>query len=283
MTLYRNGIVAMLVLLTFSLSSPSASLAEDDEKGGKQHKINWTKGPATGSLEGWAEINVPDGYILANGKDTRALMVAMGNIVSGNEVGFLAPTNIAWFIVFEFDEVGYIKDDEKKDLQAESMLKNIQASTEESNKIRRGNGHPGITIIGWEKEPHYNEQTHNLEWSIRAKDDNNEMILNHNTRLLGRKGVMKATLVVAPDKLPEVLPDFNSRIAEFQFKSGQKYSEFRQGDKIAKYGLAALVAGGAAAVAVKTGLLQKLLKPLIIAAAAAGIWIKKLFSRKKSE
>lgn len=279
----------LAVLLALASTLPLIAFAERGEGKEDKRQINWVTGPTTGTLESWGEIKIPEGYMLANGDDTRVLMQAMGNLTSGKEVGFMAQTNVfsasnsTWFIIFEFDEVGYIKDDEKKDLQADAMLENMKKGAEESNKLRRRNGFSGLTIIGWEQPPHYNEQTHNLEWSIKAKDDNNELVLNHNTRLLGRKGVMKVTLVVDPTKLTEVIPEFNARIAEFQFKTGQKYSEFRQGDAIAKYGLAALVAGGAAAVAVKTGLLQKLIKPIIIGVAALGIFLKKLFTRKKSE
>lgn len=37
------------------------------------------------------------------------------------------------------------------------------------------------------------------------------------------------------------------------FDRGSTYQEFRQGDRIAEYGLAALVTGGVAAAAIKTG------------------------------
>ncbi len=65
-----------------------------------------------------------------------------------------------------------------------------------------------------------------------------------------------------------------------------------KGDKVAGYGLTALVVGGAAAAAVKTGLFAKLIKFLLVSAAALwkfmlaivlgiGAFIKKLFNRAK--
>ena len=50
----------------------------------------------------------------------------------------------------------------------------------------------------------------------------------------------------------------------FVFEDGRKYTDFKKGDKIAKYGLTGLVLGGGLAVAAKTGLLQKLMKPILI-------------------
>ena len=50
----------------------------------------------------------------------------------------------------------------------------------------------------------------------------------------------------------------------FSFTPENKYSAFVKGDKVAEYGLSALILGGAAAVAVKTGLFKYLLKLLVV-------------------
>ena len=76
----------------------------------------------------------------------------------------------------------------------------------------------------------------------------------------------------------------------FDYKAGNKYSEYKKGDKVAKYGIAALVVGGGAAVAAKTGLFAVFFKFLAkggkavwigIVAVFAGIWagIRRLFGR----
>jgi uncharacterized membrane-anchored protein len=79
------------------------------------------------------------------------------------------------------------------------------------------------------------------------------------------------------------MKSFNSALASFDFNAGEKYAEFKEGDKIAEYGLAALVLGGAAAAAAKAGWLKFLGKFwLVIVAAMAAVWgsIKKFFGRK---
>ncbi len=92
---------------------------------------------------------------------------------------------------------------------------------------------------------------------------------------------MSANLVVSPEKLAAALPEFDSLLAGYAFQPGKKYSEFRAGDRVAKYGLAALVTGGAAAVAAKAGLFKKLWKLIVVAVVGAGALVKKLFGGGK--
>ena len=87
--------------------------------------------------------------------------------------------------MFEFEDVGYVKDDEKDSLDANALLESIKQGTEAGNKERRKRGWATMTILGWETPPRYNETTHNLEWAIRGQSEG-EPVINHNTRLLGR-------------------------------------------------------------------------------------------------
>jgi len=75
--------------------------------------INWTKGPAKAELKSLAEVQVPEGFVFTGAKGTQKLLEKMGNPTSGSELGFLAPTSLVWFVVFEFADVGYVKDDDK--------------------------------------------------------------------------------------------------------------------------------------------------------------------------
>ncbi len=243
-------------------------------------QIKWVVGPSQAGLGDMAEIAVPEGYIFADGKDTQVLMEAMGNIPTGTEVGFLAPEDSDWFVVFEFSEEGYVSDEDKDKLDAAAMLKAIREGTEQGNKLRRERGYPTMTIEGWQSEPHYDEVTHNLEWGIRARNEDGSPVVNYNTRLLGRKGIMEATLVADPEALPAILPVFKRDLAALSYKAGHRYADYRQGDQVAKYGLAALVTGGAAAVAVKSGLLKYLWKILLIGGAAIAALFSKLRGKK---
>jgi uncharacterized membrane-anchored protein len=207
--------------------------------------------------------------------------------VSGHELGCLCPTNEHWSVIFSFSDIGYVKDDEKAKLTADAdkMLDQIKRGTAEANRERARAGNPTIEVVGWELPPKYDDSTHNLEWAIRASVEGRPL-LNYNTRMLGRKGVMQVVLVLNPEILSETLPTFRNLLAGYSYQTGQTYAEFRPGDKIAKYGLGALIVGGAAVGAAKLGLfawlavfLKKGWKLLIVAFAAVATFIKKLFGK----
>ena len=243
--------------------------------------VNWQKGPAVGDLGSTAQVKVPEGYLFADAKDTRIIMEANHNPITGREMGFVAPAGEDWFAVFEFDEVGYVKDDEKDSLDANALLQSIKDGTAAGNQERIKRGWPTMTILGWETPPRYNEITHNLEWAIRAQSSG-APVVNHNTRVLGRGGVMEVTLVTDPALLAETMPKFKAMLEGFQFKQGQRYAEFRAGDKTAAYGLTGLIVGGGTAALVKTGAFKWLWKVLAAGAAGVAALFKKLFSRNKN-
>ncbi len=275
----RNSL--LIAMCGLALAAPPLRAQAPEPKA----KINVLKGPATAKLESIAEINVPAGYNFVDGKTTRALMKASGEPTSGRELGLLTPTNEHWSVFFEFNAIGYVKDAEKEKLDADRLLKAIKSGTEAANAERQRMGTPPLEIVGWEQPPKYNPTTHNLEWAIRATSEGRP-ILNYNTRLLGRKGVMEVVLVVEPDSLSATLPRFKDLLAGYSFQTGGNYAEYRPGDTVAKYGLAARVVGGAAVGAAKLGLfawflpfLKKAWVLIVGALAAVAGFFKKLFNR----
>lgn len=234
-----------------------------------------------GQLGDQAEIRIPEGFVFTGQSGTQTLMKLMQNPVSGTELGFLAPPHLDWFLVFEFDESGYVKDDEKDELDADAILSSIKEGQEHGNEARRQSGWPELHILGWFTEPRYNERTQNLEWATRNQSEGQEGI-NFNTRLLGRKGVMEVVLVGSPEKMPEILPVYEELLQGYSYKEGHRYAEWRKGDKVAAYGLAALAAGGATVMASKAGLLAKFWKVLVVAGLACAGLVKKFWHRVRT-
>ena len=275
---------ALAVLLSFAAYSQEPATAADDAAAKVLQSIDWVKGPAKGEMKDIATIDVPSGYIFAKANDVSKLMEMMENPVSGSEVGFLAPEDMSWFMVFEFSDIGYVKDDDRDELDANAILKNVKEGTEAANEERKKRGWGTLDIVGWEQQPKHDTKSNNLTWAIRAKSGP-EQVVNYNTRILGRRGVMEVALVCDPAQLAAVTPAANKLLTDYQFNAGERYAEFTKGDKVAALGLAALITGGGVAVAAKSGLLAKLFKLLakvgVFLAAGAAALFKKLFGKKE--
>lgn len=77
---------------------------------------------------------------------------------------------------------------------------------------------------------------------------------------MGRHDVTSLILVADPNNVSSLKPEVTKIINNFSYIEGKKYSDYIPGkDKIAEYGLTALIAGGAGAAATKLGLFAKIL------------------------
>jgi uncharacterized membrane-anchored protein len=232
-------------------------------------------GPLIGDLGGIAKVDVPDGYGFLGKGGASKFMEMLQNPSDGSEIGVvLAPTG-DWFVVFTFSDDGYVKDDDRS-IDAKAILSSIKEGTEQANKERRKRGWSTLEVVGWQQSPFYDPKTNNLTWAIKGRSDNGTSI-NHSTRLLGRRGVMNVDLVLDPDALSSAMPTFTTLLEGFSFNPGNRYSEFTTGDKVAGYGLAGLVLGGAGVALVKTGLLQKFWKVIVVGFLALMGFLKRFF------
>jgi len=268
--------LTLLTLFCCLVIASTATFAQDDES-------PWIEGPAMVDVgNNLAQLDLGEAYAYTGADTTQQIMEMMGNVTSGTEVGMLIPTaeEESWFIIFEHDAIGYVPDDEKDDLDATAILDSIREGTEAANEYRIEQGIAPLNVIGWHTKPFYDTQTNNLVWSVLAESEDEtgtEQSVNHNIRILGRTGYMSAVLVADPTELDQLIPETEAILANFSYKPGKKYADYIQGDKLAEYGLTALVAGGVGAAAVKTGFLNVILKNIKLVGIAilaffGGIW-----------
>jgi len=258
-------------------------------QGGKEaeiRKLAWQNGPFDGRIGDKATITVPQGYVFLDERNTSRFLELTGN--PPREGHYLyAPQSLEWFAVFAFDASGYVKDDEKID--ADQLLATLKRSDGPENEERKRLGMEAIYTEGWQVAPHYDSDTRRLEWGMRLRTARGHYVVNYSSRLLGRTGVMRAILVSDPDSLEADMLRFKVALKDFTYVQGERYSEFKPGDKVAAYGLGALIVGGAAAVATKKGFwgalvaflvaAKKLVAALVVAALAG---IGALFKRKNT-
>ncbi len=247
--------------------------------------LHWQRGPTSAAIGEHATLQVPKGYAFLAPADAKTFLELNQNPVGSTHHYILAPDSLNWFVDFSFDPVGYIKDTHK--INAKSVLQTVREGTVAANQQRTAHGWADLNIVGWQFPPRYDAETRRLEWAILATAGN-QQIVNYNTRILGRLGVTSALLVDNPQHLNTSVAKLNMILDGFKYNPDERYSAYRPGDKVAEYGLAALITGGAAAVAFKTGLLAIIIAKLaagwkLIVAGGAAVfgYITRLFKRSK--
>lgn len=289
---------SLLLVIFFSFSTavradaPSAEELQMERAMDAMRKVS-VSGPDTVTLGNQATLKLPKDYTYVPPKEAGQFMKLIGNSVDSSFYGLIFHDNISGFVSIEYIDSGYIKDDDAKDWDADELLDNLQEGTKEGNKSRAEHGIAPIEVLGWIEKPHYLQPTHRLVWSAAIRDIGSnvpeaEQGVNYNTYQLGREGYLSLNLVTDRGTVESEKPLANQLLGAVSFNEGKGYGDFNAStDKIAEYGLAALIGGIAAK---KLGLLAligvtvlKFWKLALIGIAAAGMGAKKLLSRKKSQ
>ena len=246
--------------------------------------------------DGLATLSVPTNFCYLDAHDARTVLVDLwGNPPAAAEgtLGLLMPSDLTpldpdcWVVTILYSASGYVKDSDAGKINYDDLLKQMQKAVQENNKAREQNGYSDIELVGWAAPPHYDAATHKLYW---AKELNfagrPEDTLNYDIRILGRRGVLELDAVAPMHELPDIEKQTPTVLGMVNFDQGNRYADFNpKVDKVAAFGIAALIAGG---VAAKLGFFKLILvflvaakKFIIIAAAAVAAFFRKIFKRRK--
>jgi len=261
--LFPSPVVLLAFLAVFSSlhaqqPADQGMSGEDKKLLDAMEKIGWVR-EGTGDLGGMAKVAIPKGYRFTHGSATSKVLELFGNLPMASASGMLTTEGFGPWIIFSYDDAGHVKDDEKDKIDADALLQTKREQVAASNEVRKERGLNELALEGWAIPPRYNDKTHTLEWALQVKSvKSGGVSINYETRLLGRTGVMEVQLVCGPDELQPLLTEFQQIMGGFEYVEGQRYAEFREGDKVAKYGLTALIAGTGVLVASKMGLFAQL-------------------------
>jgi len=292
------------LLLSVFIALTAVVRAQDDTNGLPPKAIALLKSLKYQSGEidlrgGLATLSVPKEFNFLGPDDANTVLVKLwGNPPSDDKpLGLLIPAGMTplssncWIVTIDYNEDGYVKDDDASKINYDDLLKKMQKGIAERNPERTKAGYPGITLVGWAAPPHYDSATHKLYWAKQLKfEGESHDTLNYSIRMLGRKGVLELNAVAGIEQFAEIDKQTPQILAMVDFKEGSRYADFDpKVDKVAAYGITALVAGGALAAAAKFGLLKGLWiallaakKFIIIGVIAVVAFVKKMFNRRSS-
>lgn len=280
---------------------PSLLCAEDagEESSARQRIEKLAAGltPQSGEIAlpgGMAKLNLPDSLRYLSPADAKTVLVAIWGNPPGeeNSLGMIVPKGFnplsqdAWAAEVNYEQDGHIKDDEADSINYDDMLKKMKEGANAANAERTKAGYEPVELVGWAARPHYDRQTHKLYWAKEIKFGNDsENTLNYNIRILGRQGMLVVNAIANMKQLPEIEAVTPEVLSSVEFTDGNRYADFNPStDRVATYGIAALVAGG---IATKMGFFKGLWlavlagkKFIILGAVALFAAVKKFFSSK---
>lgn len=282
--LMKRLMLAACMAVAACLLPMANALAQEDRN--PVAELPWQHGPTTGKIGTHATIRVPEGYSFLDAAATRRFNELLENPPTSYDEYVIAPENLDWIAFFNFNEIGYVKDDESID--ADDVLDSVREGLKHGNRERSSRGWDTLRLVGWSAEPRYDQELRALAWAILLESENSgAQVVNYNTRLLGRRGVMEVTVAADPESLQGAIADFKGLVPGYSYVAGEGYGDFRPGDHVAEIGLAALITGGAVAVASKKGWLAaigvaiaKFWKLLLVGLAGIAVAIRKLFGGK---
>ena len=250
-------------------------------------------GPAHVELRDQAAIDLDAEVAFIPRPVADQVMNAAGNVVGEEFIGLILPTaeGEEWFVTVDYIDSGYIADDDARDWDVDELLESLEQGTRDGNRWREQRGFAPIEITGWIQRPEYDSSRHQLVWSAGVRDigapESEEQGVNYNTYVLGREGYLSLDLVTSESAIAGQQDMIHGLLQATHFNAGLAYTDFDSStDRVAAYGLAALVGGVAAKklglLAVVAAFLVKGWKLVVVGGVALAAMGRKLMGRKNA-
>lgn len=266
----------LLVVILFNFYTAIFAANFDDVLEKQLKSLNYEQGKIK-LQDDIATIDTNKFYFL-NQESTRMVLTDVwGNPpqVADGVLGMIVPKTISlgestWGVIISYEDKGYVSDDDADNMDYDKLFTEMQEASAATNEKRKENGYPEVQLVAWAEKPHYDRNNHKLYWAKELSfSDQRQHTLNYSVRILGRRGVLQLNAITDIDELENIKPVMDEILINTNFNQGHRYIDFDPKlDKVAGYGIAALIAGVAAT---KLGLFAKIgailfaFKKLIIA------------------
>jgi len=235
------------------------------------------------------KLNIPESFKYLGVEQSKYIIEKVwGNPPMENLQGMLFPANgdpfsdSSYAYIVTYSPVGYIKDNDAKDIDYDDLLKDMKKDDIEENKKRKEMGLSTLYTEGWAAKPFYDEKKKVLHWALDLRsDDAEEHTLNYKVISLGRKGMLTMNAIGSVKQLDMVRADVDQVLNMAEYTQGNKYSDFDSNiDEVAAWTVGGLVAGK---VLLKVGFFAKFWKLILLGGGAVVAGIARLFKKKKQD
>jgi uncharacterized membrane-anchored protein len=232
-------------------------------------------------------LNIPEGFKYLGVEQSKYIIEDMwGNPPQENLQGMLFPENSdpfsdsSYAYIVTYSPVGYVKDNDAKDIDYDDLMKDMKKDDVEENVKRKEMGLSTLYTVGWAAKPFYDEKKKVLHWALDLRSDEVEdHTLNYKVISLGRKGMLTMNAIGSVNQLDMIRADVDQVLTMAEFTEGNKYSDFDSNiDEVAAWTVGGLVAGK---VLLKVGFLAKFWKLILLGGGAVIAAIARFFKKKK--
>ncbi len=244
--------------------------------------VEWQE-PGTYTLpKSQSTVTVPDDHTIVIGEDARRLATALGNDDEAIEALIMDDDNT---FVFTYCDVGYISLEDIDDIDPLVMIQHVSEDCEQDNQQRLADGRPLKHILGWAQKPTLHPDTNTLSLAMES-EAGGERHIDLITIRLSRSGFEMISWVATKEEYAARDQILTPILETHTFASGDNYNDHMDGDKIASFSIAGLVATSIGLhMAKAAGWLVTLKKfgSLIVAFIMAGIYKAKAYLLPKRD
>ncbi len=192
----------------------------------------------------------PGTRIVVGGSAQRADQAINGDATSNTE-GYLDYRN-GDTLYLSYDKSGYVTADDFSKIDPDAMIADIKKSTEDANAERVQHGISPLHVDGWIAKPSFDAATETARFSTAAHDDRGIKNINAVALRLGRNGYERFTLVTDPSEAARNDAQLATLTGAYAYPKGARFADHTSGDKLAGFGIAALVGTAAGVTIAKT-------------------------------
>lgn len=255
-------ILAFVCIFSMAYGSGcSASPYSNKQYNAVMDSLDWQMEGTYPLSDSHSTLVLPHGYLLALGQDADKLCRLDGNSPHDYlEAAIL--TRSGDTIYFSSQKDGYVSLADWENIDSEKMLAEIWESTQKCNETRRQNGFIELREVKWLQEPKLDMETKTVFWVTIGTDYDDYSSVNAVALRLGREGYEELRWLTDRESYNLAKNELDHMLRAHSFDDDYRYVDYADGDPVADYGIAALVALAAGAKAIKAGGLTGMLLAL---------------------